>query len=603
MHTLSLAVALLAATVGAGDLNLVANPGFEAGSRETPWQFQAPVYAVTTDAPRTGTQCLRYTNNDPGRYWMAGQPLVLRPGHRYEVTAWVRTDNIRGNENGATVCVEWSDSSGKFLGGCYPRGVRDTHADWQLVRDLTGPIPPGAVRCKINCYVRQGMTGTAWFDDVTVREVHPPAIEALTTDVYRDQTAGGPVNVLASLADPRAALELEVRDPQGRRVATGPHLDTTPWKPGRYQLTAIARADDGRELGRRSLSLTRVDKYPPRKAYVDSHRRLIVDGEPFFPLGTYWDTITPGDMAIYAKSPFNCLVPYADVGRAGLDLAHANGLRVIYSVKDVYAGHMGLKTEAEARERVTQTVTALKDHPALIAWYISDEAPLAMLDELTTRRQLLEDLDPGRPTWAVLDRPTQVREFLPTFDIIGSDPYPVPKEPPAKAFDWARTTVAQTFGARAVWMVPQVFDWTSYKKPGSRAPTLAEMRCMAWSCIAAGANGLVFYSWFDLQRMDKTVPFEQRWKDVTALAAEIRDRIPLLLSVEPAPVPEVEAPASVAWRVFAKDGAAFVLFVNSDDQKPARVRIRLPEGAARTIELAPLDVQLVPVRPQAPSGR
>ncbi len=571
----------------AQNTNLVANAGFETDGS---WSFRAPVYRLSTNAPRSGARCLQYVNTDPARYWLCSQRLDLKPGCRYEITAWVRTENIQGDDSGATLCVEWYDAANRFLGGCYPRGVKGTNRDWQLVRGLTGPVPTNAARCSVSCYVRKGMTGVAWFDDIRVTEIIPPAIEAMISDCYRDQTDGGVVHVHVVAGHPRATLELQAPGPV-TATKTGFCLDTTSWKPGRYELTAIARDADGRELGRRSLTLTRVEKFPPRKAWIDRHRRLIVDGEPFFPLGTYWGGIKTNEMAIYARSPFNCIMPYADVGRAGLDLAHAHGIRVIYSVKDLYAGHRGIKTEEEARQRIARTVNALKDHPAIIAWYINDELPLTMLDTLTAHRQWLEELDPERPTWAVLYQYNQVREYLPTFDVIGTDPYPIPNSPPSKALEWARTTVAQTFGARAVWMVPQIFDWTSYKKQG-RPPTLAEMRCMAWSCIAAGANGLIFYSWFDLWRMDKTTPFEQRWKDVTALAAEIREKIPILLSVEPTPALSVEAPESVAWRVFAKDGAVYVLCVNSDGKQPARVQL----GKQR-VELAPLEAQMIRFEP------
>jgi hypothetical protein len=185
------------------------------------------------------------------------------------------------------------------------------------------------------------------------------------------------------------------------------------------------------------------------------------------------------------------------------------------------------------------------------------------------------------------------------------------------------------FGARAVWMVPQVFNWASYGKPGSdrrksRAPTLAEMRCMAWSCIAEGANGLVFYSWFDLWRMDRTAaeggraqtrePFEQRWADVKAMASEIRAFAPVLLSDEEAPAPRAEADAELAWRTFAAGGSVYLLCVNNDPDRPRAGRFEFPcafasgedvagraarSGGASSwrIELAPLEAHVTRLRP------
>jgi hypothetical protein len=87
--------------------------------------------------------------------------------------------------------------------------------------------------------------------------------------------------------------------------------------------------------------------------------------------------------------------------------------------------------------------------------------------------------------------------------------------------------------------VPQVFDWGAYRKGAARektrAPTLAEMRAMAWQCVAAGANGLVFYSFFDLFAMSDRDPFERRWSDVCAMGEEIKRYLPIMLSVETLP--------------------------------------------------------------------
>ena len=106
------------------------------------------------------------------------------------------------------------------------------------------------------------------------------------------------------------------------------------------------------------------------------------------------------------------------------------------------------------------------------------------------------------------------------------------------ALEWTRVTRDQCYGVRPMWQVPQVFDWAGYKKGPDRdqyrAPTLDEMRAMAWQCIAAGANGLIFYSYFDLYKMDKKDSFEKRWKECLRNGRdEIKRYIPVLLSIEP----------------------------------------------------------------------
>jgi hypothetical protein len=248
-----------------------------------------------------------------------------------------------------------------------------------------------------------------------------------------------------------------------------------------------------------------------------------------------------------------------------------------------------------------------------------------MLEQLAAHRDWLEELDPGRPTWVVLYQVDQVRAYLPTFDVIGTDPYPIPMHSPSRALDWARKTVDGVFHARPVWMVPQIFNWAAYKntpeeKQKCRAPTLAEMRSMAWQCIAGGANGLIFYSWFDLWRMDKDTasggraavrePFEQRWQEVCQMAAEIKQFMPVLLATEPHQLmAKFEGPAAVAHRTYGHRGATWLLLVNSE-LTPAEVTchyartIRAATGElgpkeikttarAFSLKMAPLEVRLI----------
>jgi hypothetical protein len=592
--------------------NLAPNLGFEEkGAWSLPKQF-----SISDEQPRSGAHCLKLENSDAKKYLLAGAHPKLIPGHSYEFEAWLRTKDVKGGDNGgATICIEWSGADGKYLGGCYPHGLHGTHAEWTRVFECTGRIPTNAARFSVSCYMRRGATGTAWWDDVAIREYRPPVVEMLTSDRYRDQADGGRVTVRAGLALAENLLdaaavraELAVLAADGKCAATGKQIrltgdaatlefDAMPLAPGAYTLRCTVRDAAGAEVDHADLPFKRVAASPPRKAFIDEHRRLILDGQPFFPLGTYWGTVKPEEMAIYAKSPFNCLMPYADIGRAGADLAWSNGIRVIYSVKDLYPClRKTLKDSAAARQTIAQRVASLKDHPGIIAWYINDELPLTMRDELVAHRQWLEELDPGRPTWAVLYQVGQLRGYVPTCDVLGTDPYPIGRKPPVMARDWTRSTREASLGAHAVWMVPQIFDWNSYHKSGDKvvpqhSPTLAEMRAMAWSCLAEGANGLIFYSWFDLLKMDKpkTVdghtparePFEERWRDVTAMAGEIRDFIPILLSIEPAAQPQVTAPADCAWRALAKDGATWLIAVNNHEHAAAAMTFHFAAPFAR----------------------
>jgi hypothetical protein len=90
------------------------------------------------------------------------------------------------------------------------------------------------------------------------------------------------------------------------------------------------------------------------------------------------------------------------------------------------------------------------------------------------------------------------------------------------------------------------------------------MRQMSWQCIAAGANGLIYYSYGVIIKPNNVTPFEKAWADVCSAASEIKRYIPVILSVEP--TPEVcGAPEKWSTRIWRKDGAVYLLVVNAQN--------------------------------------
>ena len=267
-------------------------------------------------------------------------------------------------------------------------------------------------------------------------------------------------------------------------------------------------------------------------------------------------------------------------------------IRDSYSVKDIYHGTRYcpayIKSQDDEVPFIREKVEAFKDHPALLAWYINDELPVRLLDRLAARRRLMEQLDPDHPTWVVLYQIDDVRQYLPTFHAIGTDPYPIPTRPVAMAGEWARKTIDAVCGTRPVWMVPQVFNWANYKddpeeKGMHRAPTFEEMRSMAWQCIAEGANGLVFYSWFDLRR-DPTAPFEEQWPKVRQIVAEIDRLVPVLLSVEDVPAIETDAGAWLNWTVKKHEDTVYLIAVNNQPERHMAT-FHLPKRARKAVDV------------------
>lgn len=596
---------------GASPINLVKNPGFEEidnSGATVAWSERKPVYRLQDGCGRDGSRGLAFDNNDTNFYSFPFQVLDVEPGACYEFQVWTRTEGLKGEETGASINMEWSGPDNRWLGGAYPDGVSKTSDGWVLVKGSTGALPETVKRVTVAPYVRRGMIGKAWFDDLRVSRYYPAAVCNISVDCYRHTAVSGRVTFTAVLdlknaglktnevagtfifeaCDGRAIRRLkpDMLDEQRARAT----LDVSELPIGECKVVFTLMTHDGASRGAASVMFQRVERMPDRRVYLDAHHRLIVDGQPFFPLGVYWSGVKEPELGVYAQGPFNCLMPYGMPNTNQMDACQAYGLKVIYSIKDIYYGTRSapqqIRNATDEIEWVNRTVALHRQHPALLAWYLNDELPLDMVDRLAARQRLMEELDADHPTWVVLYQYDQVGRYLDTFDVIGTDPYPIPDKPAGMALEWTRVTRAQSHGSRAMWQVPQVFDWGAYRKgearATTRAPTLAEMRAMAWQCIAAGANGLIFYSFFDLYNMNERDPFEGRWAEVCAMAAEIKRLISVLLSVEPGPTLVVDAPKSVETRVWQHAGAIYLLAVNGAEE-PVTAVIKVA-GTLKNVE-------------------
>lgn len=594
--------------------NLVRNPSFEEFEGDAPvaWRVHASVYSVTDDGALDGDHCLKYVNDDPERYLLCDQTIELEAGAIYEMAVSVRTEGLVGEDSGATICIEWASADGEWLGGSYPGGLKGDTSQWTRIFGRTKPIPVDAASCTVKCYVRRGMTGAAWWDDVSVRRVRRqplstllispryrgwvtddgPAVAEVRANFLWDDVPGGAaacrlITSIAPAAGGEALASLTSEDLPDDELRVS--LQLPELKPGDYTLSvALQRKDTGETFFTCSHRLERRTGPMPR-CFIDQHNRLIAEGKPFFPLGMYWGGISKKDLDIYREGPFNCIMPYSLPDEEKMDLAADAGIRVIYSIKDFYAGTRWcpgfIKSEADEEPMVRERVQRFRDHPALLGWYLNDELPLSMRDRLEAHQRWVEEEDPNHPTWVVLYQVTQLGDYVKTFDVIGTDPYPIGKNRPlSMAADWTIKTREAVDDARALWMVPQAFQW----RDADRRPTRAEMRSMAWQCICEGADGLIFYSWAAVRRDDR-IDFDEYWADMLAVGEEVKRYIPALLSIEPVPALEVSAPDAIHWTTRTLDGVTSLFVVNSADAaQQVTVRNAQLPGGKQIITVEPM---------------
>jgi hypothetical protein len=310
-------------------------------------------------------------------------------------------------------------------------------------------------------------------------------------------------------------------------------------------------------------------------------------------------------------------------------------------VKDDFCTH-DLKCNASAGvptdiAAVTAIVNEYKDHPAVLMWYTNDELGPTWLPQLEGHQQLIQALDYNHPTWSVLYEAAEInmygfprdytetcsilvrcflfslphplnsselwhpslRRYIDTCDTIGTDPYPVPDHNVSMVRDWANDTRRLLGGTKAIFEVIQAHNNKNYGHATGRTPTFNETRSMVWQAIAEGANGIFYYSYFDIER-NPDVPFETQWGRLSTVSKEVSSFAPCLLS-DDGPAPPVDNGA--AWLVtrerwcdpstvemstaHANASAAYVVFAVSDGSGGGDTAFTLPPhmGTIATISV------------------
>lgn len=579
---------LLAAGTACGDL--VKNGGFDTGTppKADGWAL-GPSYRLEESCGMNGARGIHWKREKAAPAEFGGQAVALKPGRIYDFSAWVKVKDLQGvAKDGVKACacllLTVSDRNGKYLGEYYSKRVSDTKGDWMKIKGRTSRLPPSTGRVNLTPFVWHNATGEVWFDDIVVSEVESKPIAGLYTDVYRDLAWEGDVTFRAMLAldpeVPRESLKLElvfsdgaldnVRIPVTDFTSSDARVTVPVAKlpMGRLPVSLeLRKASDGALLACESVMFERTAKRPDRKCWIDRANRLVVEGKPFFPLGCYVYTADAKMLDTYTKSAFNCLMMYPYCGRETYDRIAARGLKIIASAKDFmpngrYAPRK-YQTHDDADRAFISRIEAFKDHPGVIAWYLNDESPISDKDRLVRQYRYARERDPEHPAWALLYQHDQIRDYKPTCDIIGTDPYPIDSKPIGMTADYTRETVESFLGG-PVWMVPQAFAWKWFIKDADenvyRMPTKEEMRAMGWQTVANGANGVIYYCFGTMLARMKPDEFAASWKGLCEVSDEMAKFVPVLLS-EPAAAP-TGFPKGVSGRCWKKDGKTFLLVVN-----------------------------------------
>lgn len=367
-----------------------------------------------------------------------------------------------------------------------------------------------------------------------------------------------------------------------------------------------------------------IDKKFPlqwKSANMREDGTMLVDGKPFFPLllyscmGTDPASAThklscytgPTDDATLkarfkriAEAGFNTLFSYtaefygmdvkpdwtdADIpkGKSKKDLRLEGSKRFLDFCRD--AGLMGMtyipfpdpiyyhpKNRRNVlnaqRETIRRKITALKDHPALLLWYMWDEPCEGKTppNDLIQAYQYAKKLDPAHPFFIAASEPRNDVYYFRGADIFAPDGYPMNSNGPCtKDVDnihtWFRPAMLD--GKPFPWTILMIAHWD--KPRWNRFPSIPYLRTLAFLSLADNQRGLAFYA--DRNYPERAPEF---WKDLTLFIHSIRNLTPDILASEMVVTDKVKVGSDkIRWILHKVAGQKYYLLlaVNPQEEK------------------------------------
>jgi len=277
---------------------------------------------------------------------------------------------------------------------------------------------------------------------------------------------------------------------------------------------------------------------------------LLLDGKPFFPLGSYRDPSDKlDDFSGLLEAGFNVTHDsyyfennHSDISnvRKYLDDADKNGLKV-------FLGFEYKQFQNQDYGSMQKLMFEIMDCPGLLTWYMPEE-PIGRRireEDLSRLYRQIKAVDKVHPASLLLyegylayqssDAKRDYRGYIDTCDIVWTDPYPIPEYPLTMIEVCIKKVITMSDNKKPVWAVLQAFDYNYYNswKAGNRPkemptrPTPLETRFMAYLALSAGATGLIWY-WEPNKMVHMRNDTPVVWQGLCDTVREMKSLMPFL---------------------------------------------------------------------------
>jgi hypothetical protein len=307
---------------------------------------------------------------------------------------------------------------------------------------------------------------------------------------------------------------------------------------------------------------------------IRSDGTILVNGEPFFPIGFYhvsWGSSASDlvrDMNIMADAGFNIMhASQTPSNNYGSFLDEANR-RKVYIV-------------TEFGEDRLKVVNQYKNKPAVFGWNIADDIDNGNTtrEQVQERHNQLKSADPNHLTYVSgYKRTTQpapnIGNYADIPDVVAMQSYPISVDILGAVY----VTMANAVDAAKPYNRPIIGNVQSFKwyHSGARVPTAKEARNMTYQALAAGVKGIIYYTFYDSSNYLPN--YTDAWNEYKTLVPEIKQLSPIFLNGKLTRVNTgIQSVYASYWEYQNK---IYVIAVNVLSDQSRNITIKLPADAA-----------------------
>ena len=365
------------------------------------------------------------------------------------------------------------------------------------------------------------------------------------------------------------------------------------FEPGKYEVL-VAPMIEGSQTKSIAFTVRPADAKPVagNVVKIDDAGRMILNGEPFLPIGIYTNLHSEKeDFQAWKDAGFNTVMAYdalwwdipdpkgnppvyqvIEHSAAKVDEFASYGLKLLFSIKDIHPKSVMTYGDLTGDKSIQALlVSRFMYHPAVIGWYLNDE----VIDEEYYKdyRKRVSAIDPFHPTSQVQFSAGAMNASLGYADIAMADPYPFYKEGDGMESAYNHLLALRNVHGKSIMAVPQTFAWCLFTQNAQAnfCPSEQQMRSLILLEALMGAKGFIFFSYGSCLNF-KQKTGEDTWPTLAKLASMLKGLEPYLLSLEEAQQPQLEkVEGQVFATAFTAEGKTTVLIAGLAGKHSAEI--------------------------------